>query len=473
MKLFNTLSKKLENFEPLEKGKVKMYQCGPTVYWVQHIGNMRAMVAGDIVRRTLQYLGNDVTYVRNYTDFGHLVSDADAGEDKMEKGAKREGISAKEIAEKYIKIFDQDVEKINTFAPTYSTRATEYIGEMINIVKDLLEKGYAYSTPEAIYYDISKFDNYTKLSGQKLEMLMQGAGHGDETGSHKRNPADFALWFFRTGSHANTSLYWESPFESSEVENGIGTPGWHVECSAMAIAKLGESMDIHMGGIEHIPVHHTNEIAQSEAYTGKPFARYWLHNEHLTVNGGKMSKSGGTAFSLDDIVARGYDPMHLRYLFLQAHYRSKQDFTWESLDGAKSAYERLVSKLSLLKKGSGKVSDVKKEQFINALEEDFGIPQAVAIIWETLADNSIAESDRYVTILDFDKVLGLRLEEAVGRNLESQDEELPDNIKSLLEERKVARDKKDFELSDNLRDKIAELGYLVKDGEEGQSISRK
>jgi cysteinyl-tRNA synthetase len=472
MKIFNTLTRELEEFITLEDGVVKMYHCGPTVYWVQHIGNIRAMVMGDLVRRMLEYQGYEVIYTRNYTDFGHLVSDADTGEDKMEKGAKREGLTLEEIANKYIQIFNDDTHKVNNLPATYSTRATEYIQEMIEMIQIMLDKGYAYSTSEAIYFDVSKFPTYTDLSGQRLDKMIEGAGFGDDVGSKKRNPADFALWFFKTGSHENTSLSWESPFESELVENGLGTPGWHIECSAMAIAKLGNSMDIHMGGVEHIPIHHTNEIAQSEACTGQKFARYWVHNEHLTVNGGKMSKSEGTSFTVKDIEEKGYDPIYLRYYFLLAHYRSKQDFTWDSLEVSKKSYDKLVKKLSVLESDGGVILEDYKEKFIDAIGNDFNSPQGLALVWTLLADPSVSDADKIVTIFDFDRALGLNLQEAVI-NANEPSSILPKEVSDILELRRVARENKDYEESDRLRDEIDKLGYLVKDTGEGQEIEPK
>jgi cysteinyl-tRNA synthetase len=464
--IYNTLGRKKEVFKPLNPDEVSIYHCGPTVYWVQHIGNMRAMVMGDLIRRSLIYMGYKVRYVRNYTDFGHLVSDSDDGEDKMEKGAKREGISTKEIAEKYIKIFDKDVENLNTLPATKSTRATDYVDRMISIIQDLLDKGIAYPTPEAIYFDISKANDYTALSGQKLDKLLSGAGQGEGSGEHKKNPADFALWFFRTGTHEKSSLYWQSPFESELVKDGEGIPGWHIECSAMSLSELGDTLDIHMGGVEHIPIHHTNEIAQSEGYTGKKFANFWLHNEHLTVNGGKMSKSEGTSIVLDDVINKGFDPLDLRYLFLQAHYRSKQDFTWETLDSARTAYKRLIEILKK-KKGEGKISRKYKERFEATLANDFNIPQALSILWDMLSDGEISNGDAYITALDFDNVLGLKLEESV-----SSEAEIPSDVQELVNQRSSAREDKDFEKSDELRSEIEKLGYEVLDTADGQKVKK-
>ncbi len=461
LKIFNTLGRKLEVFKPIEEGKVRFYHCGPTVYWTQHIGNMRAMTAADYIRRALAYTGYDVKYVRNYTDFGHLTSDGDTGEDKMEKGAKREGLTPKEIADKYIKEFEVDVSSLNNLPPTVTARATDYLQDMIKMVQDLVDKGFAYLTPTAIFFDISKFPEYTKLSGQKLEMNKLGEGHGDVTDQNKKNPADFALWFFRTGAHKNALQYWKSPFSSPEVENGYGFPGWHIECSAMAKANLGETIDIHMGGVEHIPVHHTNEIAQSESANGVDYVHYWIHNEHLDVDGTKMSKSLGNVYNLSNIIDKGYDPIALRYFFLQSHYRSKQNFTFEALDSAQTSLNRLVNSLKQIKSEDSDPTEINgnyRKLFIEALEEDFNLPKALAVVWEVLK-SEIPNPVKFDTIIDFDKVLGLNLLEKVN-----QEDQIPEEAKRLINERIEARLQKDWKKSDELRDLIKQkFGIDVKD----------
>ncbi|MFW5702975.1 MAG: cysteine--tRNA ligase [Candidatus Dojkabacteria bacterium] len=467
MKIQNTLGKELEEFRPLHPGKVSFYHCGPTVYWTQHIGNMRGMVMADLVRRTLQYLGYEVKFVRNYTDVGHLtgdnLGDADSGEDRMEKGAKREGLSPQEIADKYIIQFDQDTQALNILEPTSKPRATMYVQEMIDMVGELLEKGFAYSTPKAIYFDVTKKADYTKLSGQKLEKNIAGAGAGEVEDPEKKNSQDFALWFFRTGVHKNALQWWSSPFDSPEVENGAGFPGWHIECSAMARADLGDTIDIHMGGIEHIPVHHTNEIAQSESVTGKTFANYWLHNEWLMIDGEKISKSLGNFYSVDDLSKKGYEPLALRYLFLQAHYRSQQNFTFEALDGASSAYEKLKSKLARLSDG-GKINQEYKEKFIASISDDFNIPAALALVWDLLRDEAINSEDKKATILDFDEVMGLGLDNLETGAKSELDPNTISEIEELIAKRDAAREEKDFELADKIRDELLEkYGVSLKD----------
>ncbi len=408
LNLYNTLTRKKEIFKPIKNGEVLFYQCGPTVYWTQHIGNLRAMVLADFIRRTFLYNNYKVNFVRNYTDVGHLVSDGDTGEDKMEKGVKREGLSPTEIANKYIKIFEDDNKDLNTLEPSHKPKATEYIKEMQAMIQTLLEKGFAYNTDLAIYFDISKVENYTKLSGQNLEKNREGAGVSDTEDSQKKNSADFALWFFRAGKHENAIQYWPSPFNSPLVENGNGFPGWHIECSAMSKKLLANTIDIHMGGIEHIPVHHTNEIAQSESANGVPLANYWLHNEWLMVNNGKMAKSEGTSYSLAELKEKDFNPLALRYFFLQANYRSKQNFTWEAMPSAQTGYDRLIKNINSLGATVGKIDDNFRTEFNEKINNDFNTPQALALVFAVLK-SKLADEDKLATILDFDKVLGLNL----------------------------------------------------------------
>ena len=326
----------------------------------------------------------------------------------MEKGAKREGLSPIKIAEKYIKIFEDDIKDLNTLEPAFKPKATEYIKEMQVMVQDLLDKGFAYSTPLAVYFDISKAKDYTRLSGQNLEKNREGAGVGDVEDPQKKNSADFALWFFRAGKHKEAIQFWPSPFVSPLVEKGEGFPGWHIECSAMIKALLGETIDVHMGGIEHISVHHTNEIAQSESVNGVPLANYWLHNEWLTVNNGKMAKSEGTGFSLAEVKEKGFNPLALRYFFLQANYRSKQNFTWEAMQSAQTGFDRLVNNVSALGEVIGKVDDSFRKEFLEKINNDFNAPQALALTFAVLK-SALSSEDKLATILDFDKVLGLNL----------------------------------------------------------------
>ena len=455
--LYDTLSRTKKLFQPIKKSEVSFYQCGPTVYWTQHIGNLRAAVLSDIIRRVFLYDGYNVKFVRNYTDVGHLVSDGDTGEDKMEKGVKREGLSPAQIADKYIKIFEDDNKELNTLPPADKPKATEYIKEMQTLVQILIDKGYAYTTDLAIYFDISKIKDYTKLSKQKMEENREGAGTGTVDDPQKKNFADFAVWFFRAGTHKDAIQYWASPFSSKLVTNGEGFPGWHIECSAMIKALLGNTIDVHMGGIEHVSVHHTNEIAQSESANGVPLANYWLHNEWLMVNGGKMAKSEGTGYSLTEVKEKGFNPLALRYFFLQANYRSKQNFTWEAMQSAQTGYDRLINSISLLGEKIGKVNIDFKKEFSEAVFDDFNTPKALATVQELLKSDLPAE-DKLATVLDFDKVLGLSIKPA-----EKKEIIIPENVQKIFSEREIARKNKDWKKADELREQIISFGYEVKD----------
>jgi len=468
IRLYNTLSREKELFKPIKKGKLFFYQCGPTVYWTQHLGNMRAMVMADLINRTFWYFGYDVKFVRNYTDVGHLtgdnIGDADKGEDRMEIASKREKASPKEISQKYIKIFENDVNELNTLSPDFKPKATEYIDEIIDMVKILLEKGFAYSTDLAIYFDISKAKDYTKLSRQNLEENISGAGSADVEDLNKKHPADFSVWFFKAGKHKNALQYWKSPFSSPLVSNGEGFPGWHIECSAMIRKLLGKTIDIHMGGIEHIPVHHTNEIAQSEGVNGVPLSNYWLHNEWLITNSSKMSKSEGTSFSLSDIIEKGFNPLALRFFFMQAHYRSRQNFTWDALLAAQNGYTHLINIIQSLGGESGKIDEDFKKSFSEKIADDFNTSQALAVLFEMLKSD-ISSADKLATALDFDRVLGLKLKESIHKKIE-----IPAEVKKLVEKREIARKEKNWPKSDELRDKIKDFGYEVKDSPAGPEV---
>ncbi len=459
LKIYNTLGREKQEFKPLKNGQVSFYYCGPTVYSIQQIGNMRGGVCADTIRRSLEYLGYDVNFVSNYTDVGHLTGDnegdADVGEDRMEKGSKKEGLSPTEIADKYISIYEKDIKEMNILTPTTVCRATDYIQEMIDMIQVLLDKEFAYQTDWAIYFDISKVENYTQLSGQSLKDLKSGAGVGDVTDPQKRNSNDFAVWMFKTGKHKNALQTWPA-FEKE------GFPGWHIECSAMSKKHLGDTIDIHMGGVEHIPIHHTNEIAQSESANEVKFTNYWLHNEHLTVDGKKMGKSAGNAYTLEDIRSKGFNPLALRFFFLQAHYRSKQNFTWESMEASQKGYDGLISSLSNLGDIVGQVSEEFKNSFKEKLSDDFGVSQGLALISEILKSN-LSNEDKLATIFDFDKVLGLDLEKNLGSSRRLELAELSEEVRVLISQREEARENKNWEESDRLRDKIAALGFEVKD----------
>lgn len=465
MKLYNTLTRKIEEFKPIEDKKVRFYHCGPTVYWVQHIGNLRAMTWADFIRRSLIYLGYKVRFVRNYTDVGHLVSDEDRGEDKMEKGAKREGLSPKQIADKYIKIFEDDTKVLNILEPDYKPRATEYIKQMQEMIQILLDQGFAYITSLAVVYDISKFEGYNKLNHQKFELNLKGAGKGTIEDPEKKHFADFNLWVFKKGVHKNALQTWPSAW-------GEGFPGWHIECSVMAKTILGDTIDIHMGGIEHISVHHTNEIAQSEAANKSLFAHYWIHNEHLNVNDEKMAKSKGTSYTLKEIIDRGFDPLVLRYFFQSAHYRSKQNFTWEALKSAKESLAKLktlISNLRFSSNESHKLHESNKthsfnQRFSDSLANDFQIPQATAVMWEMLKSD-LAPQEKLSLLLDFDQVFGLKLDEV-------NEEKIPDEIIELAKNRVGYKQKKDFQKADEIRKTISDKGYQIEDLKNDFKIKR-
>lgn len=478
LRLFNTLTRTKVEFKPLDPNRVTFYHCGPTVYWHQHIGNLRSVVMADIVTRSLEYFGYHVLMVRNYTDVGHLtgdnIGDADSGVDRMEKGARKEGLTPRQIADKYQDAYDRHVALLNVRLPDVRPRATDHIQEIIEMVQTLLDKGFAYQTDLAVYFDVSKAQQYTALSRQKLELNLAEAGKGDVSDHQKRHPHDFSLWFFKAGVHQNALQTWKSPFQSSLTNNGEGFPGWHIECSAMAKKYLGETLDIHMGGIEHIPIHHTNEIAQSESANGKPFVRYWLHNEHLLVNNGKMAKSEGTGYTLDEVTELKYEPLALRYLFLTAHYRSKQNFTWEALGGASASLNKLYDAISTYK-SNPEIREISSEkhgdfeqQFQDSLEDDFNTPQALAVVWDVVK-SKLPMKEKLAILLKFDHVLGLKFDEvpSVQKRLD-----IPSMVDRLFREYNAAKKNKDYKTSDPLRKQIEEAGFRVKDTPTGSSISK-
>ncbi len=481
MKIYNTLTKSKQKFKPIKNGKVLMYHCGPTVYWTQHIGNMRAMVLADLIVRSFKYLNYKIKLVRNYTDVGHLTSDSDEGEDKIEKASKRENLNPLEIAEKYIKIFEKDIHLLNVPDADVKPRATEMISEIIKMTQTLLDKNFAYTTDLAIYFDVSKFTKYGELSGQKLQDKMQGAGKAEVEDKNKKNPVDFALWFFKAGKHKNALQFWNSPFKSKLVENGKGFPGWHIECSVMANKFLGKTIDIHMGGVEHISIHHTNEIAQSESANGVKFVNHWIHNEHLLVDNKKMSKSEGTAFSVQEIIDKGFNPLALRYFFLNAHYKSKQNFTWEALKASQNGLDKLYNFLAcpesrmLGKESKTNLKNTKKEfqkKFVQFISDNFNIPQALALTWEIVKSNKLDYKTKKELILDFDKIFGLNLNK-INPKYSGEKIKIPDEIQKLIKQRKKARSSKDYGLADQLRGQIKNLGFVVEDLGDESKISLK
>ena len=460
MKLYNTLTRKKEEFAPLDGKTVRMYSCGPTVYNFAHIGNMRTYIFMDILRRTLRYEGYKVKGVMNITDVGHLLSDADEGEDKMEKAAKEQQKSPYEIADFYTKVFFDDLKKLNIGKPELTPKATEHIREMLDFVYTLCEKGYGYETSDGIYFDISKFPAYGQLSGINLED--QKAGARVEVNDEKRSPFDFAIWKKAPKEHI---MQWDSRW-------GKGYPGWHIECSAMSKKYLGEVFDIHTGGVDHIPIHHENEIAQSYGYSGKNPAKFWMHGEFMLVNNGKMSKKLGNTYLVSQLEEMGYSPMCFRYFCLNTHYRKKLNFTFEGMDGAKTAYARLCALVAKHREGENDVSDEKlaayRKEFEEDVTDDLNVPGAMGVLWTMLKEP--ASKKIYALALEMDKIFGLKLDEAKAEEVK---EEFPAEITANANERAAARAAKDWGKSDELRAKLDELGYAVKDTKEGYTLTRK
>jgi cysteinyl-tRNA synthetase len=452
LKLYNTLTRKKETFKPLRDHEVGMYSCGPTVYGYQHIGNMRGYLCWDMLKRVLKFNGYKIKHVINITDVGHLTSDADEGEDKMEKAAKREGKTAKEISEYYFKVFLEDLRKINFSEPDVWPRATQHIQEQIDLIKILEKKGYTYKTADGVYFDTSKFKNYKKLARLRVEKLRAGKriSIGD-----KKSKTDFALWKF-SETPGLRQQEWQSPW-------GLGYPGWHIECSAMSSKYLGEQFDIHTGGQEHIPVHHTNEIAQSEAVFGKkPWVKYWLHNAWLLFEGEKMSKSKGDMYTISVLEGIGYTPMEFRYLCLNTHYRKPLNFTLKNLDKAKEAYRRMRN-IVLEIKDDGKINEKYMKEFEKAVNNDLNIPNGVKILWKLLRDKKA--DGKLKTIQKIDEVLGLRL-------FEREKISIPGDIKKLVEEREKARKEKNWKIADALRERIKDLGFIIDDTDEGARVRK-
>lgn len=472
MNLYNSLSKKVEEFIPINPPKVGLYTCGMTVYDFAHIGHGRKYVGDDVLRRSLIRFGYDVTHVQNVTDVGHLVSDSDEGEDKMEKGAKKYGKTVWEVAQFYTDHFYSSMDQLNVLRPTIICRATEHVPEQIILVQKLIDKGYAYDTPEAVYFDVTKFASYEGLFGrQKMDERKTAVRIGVQEGEYKKHAADFALWFKRAGRFADHAMHWESPW-------GDGFPGWHIECSAMSMKYLGDSFDIHTGGIDHIPVHHPNEIAQSEAASGKPFVKYWVHYNFLRVDGKKMSKSLGNFYTIEDVIKKGIDPLALRYFYLTSHYRSELNFTWEGLGAAQNSLMQLRSLVSNLTQESNRTNlsneklekvDMFREKFDSALGNDMNTPQALAVVWETIKSN-IPSTDKYDLLVTFDEVLGLKL---LDNSRQSSEVEIPLEVQELAKKREQLRYEKKFTESDAARNEMLELGYKIEDTPSGMVIIKK
>ncbi len=460
LKFYNTLTRQKEDFQPVGK-VVTMYSCGPTVYNYAHIGNLRTYVFMDLVRRSLRFSGFKVKGVMNITDVGHLLSDGDDGEDKMAIAAKKQQKSPYEIAAYYSEVFFRDIAALNIGKPEIIAKATDHIDDMIKYVEKLVEKGYGYETSDGIYFDIQAFPSYGKLS--RLNLDDQIAGARVEVNSEKRHPADFALWKKAPKEHI---MQWPSPW-------GMGYPGWHIECSAMSRKYLGSLIDIHSGGVDHIPVHHENEIAQSEALEGAKTVNTWMHGEFMLVDGGKMSKSLGNTYTIAQLEEMGYSPLSFRYFCLNTHYRKKLNFTFEGLKAAQVAYNRLLNQLYEHKISAASTPsetlDRFRAEFKAAIEDDVNIPMSLGVLWTMLKEKP--SRDIYTLALEFDKVLGLSLDKA--KPAEKPQIEVPAEIKAIADARFEARKAKNWAESDRLRDELASLGYAVLDGKDGYTLEKK
>lgn len=471
MQLYNSLSHKKEEFIPHEEGKVSMYTCGPTVYHFAHIGNLRSYIMEDVLEKYLRFTGYDVKRVMNITDVGHLTSDGDTGDDKMLKGAKREHKTVMEIAQFYTDAFFEDCRKLNIKKPDVVVPATTYIDEFIRVIESLMEKGYAYEAGGNIYFDTSKLEKYYVFNDFNEEDLAVGVREGVEADENKRNKADFVLWFTKS-KFDDQELKWDSPW-------GIGYPGWHIECSCISMKNLGEYLDIHCGGIDNAFPHHTNEIAQSEAYLGHKWCNYWFHILHLNTNSGKMSKSKGEFLTVSLLEEKGYKPVIYRFFCLQSHYRKSLVFSWENLDNAKTAYDKLVEKIApLTKENSGDIDKAEYDRlmsdFNEALSNDVNTAMGITVLYDVLKSKANAAT-KLALIAEFDKVLGLDLIANAKESANSVGDgvlDIPDEVMELVEQRKAARKDKNFALADELRDKIAALGYEVKETRQGTEINK-
>ena len=465
--VYNSLTKKVEEIEPIQAGEIGMYACGPTVYGFTHIGHGRKYVTDDVLRRTLEVIEElKVKHVQNVTDVGHLTSDGDEGEDKMEKGAAAIGKTVWEVAEEYTEYFNNVMQELNILPPTVVCKATDHIDDQIVLIEKIMANGYAYDTEEAVYFDVTKFADYGKMFNQSFEDKTVGSRIEVETDNLKKHPADFVLWFKRVGKYKDHVMHWASPW-------GDGFPGWHIECSAMSMKYLGEQFDIHTGGEDHLSIHHPNEIAQSEAGTGKkPFVKYWIHTTFLMVDGKKMSKSLGNLYKLTDLAEKGFSPLALRYYFLTTHYRKQMNFTWEGLNGAKTAWTKLnklvvdLTDEPVTADGYSDEGKVYYDKFVAAMEDDLNTALALSIVWEMMK-GEISDAAKKNLINVMDSVLGLNLGTEEDKNIG-----IPDEIKELLTKREEARKAKNWAESDAIRNQITEMGYKVEDYADGVKLEK-
>ena len=464
--LYNTMGKKLEEFKPINENEVGMYTCGPTVYNYAHIGNLRTFIFEDILKRVLTHSNYKVKHVMNITDVGHLTDDGDAGDDKMTKKAKESGKSVWEIASFYTDAFLNDANDLNLVMPNVLCKATDHIGDMIKLIKRLENNGHTYISGGNVYFSIDTLDDYGKLANLNLDDLQTAVRDDVTVDDNKKNPKDFVLWFTNS-KFGEQQMMWDSPW-------GRGYPGWHIECSAMSMKYLGESFDIHCGGIDAIPVHHTNEIAQSEAATNKKWVNYWIHGEFLLDETGKMSKSKGDFLTLSLLKNKGYDPMDYRYFVLGGHYRSQLRFNFDNLDTARKNRLTIVSKIQdYLDNGAQKIDLVNeyvtllKNEFDDCINNNLNMPMALAVLFKTIKSN-LDDSSKYSLLLYYDEVFGLRFDE-----IEKRIDDIPENVKELVQKRIDAKKNKDFESADKIRDEINELGYILKDTPKGPVLSKK
>lgn len=464
MKLYNTLTRKIEDFVPREKNEVKMYTCGPTVYHYAHIGNLRTYIFEDILEKTLNYIGYHVNRVMNITDVGHLVSDSDSGEDKMLKGAKREHKTVLEIADFYTKEFMSDMKLLNNKIPETVSKATDNIEMYLKIIDRLLEKGYAYQSGGNVYFDVSKLEDYYQLTNHKIDEMVVGVREGVEEDKNKKNQADFALWFTKS-KFEDQELKWESKY-------GTGYPGWHIECSGISIKYLGEYLDIHCGGVDNIFPHHTNEIAQSEAYLGHKWCSYWCHGEHLNDETGKMSKSKGEFLTLSLLQEKGYSPLVYRLFCLNSHYRKQLVFSYQNLDTTRTTYEKLLRKIdTLLENPTGEIQTTDyPRQFKDALKDDLNTANAITVLYDVLKDEQLTNRTKLSLIKEFDQVLSLNL---LDREEEVIEDELKTYILAKIEERKRAKENKNYDLADQIRKELEEKNIFLKDTREGTTFEIK
>lgn len=464
MRLYNTLTKQVEEFVPHEEGLVRMYTCGPTVYDFAHIGNLRTYIFEDILEKGLRYVGYDVRRVMNITDVGHMTSDADSGEDKMQKGSAREHKTVYEIADFYTQAFFKDCEKLNIRRPDIVEKASKHIDTYIKMIQKMIEDGYAYLSDGNVYFDISKAKDYYRLSGKNPEELLVGVRDTVEADQAKRNPFDFGLWF-TLSKFENQDMKWDSPW-------GVGYPGWHIECSGISAEYLGEYLDIHCGGIDNIFPHHTNEIAQSEAYFGHPWCSTWCHGEYLNDNTGKMSKSKGEFLTLSLLEEKGYNPLAYRYFCLNSHYRSQLVFSYEALDGASNAYKKLKAKIASLDRTPDLHEDKLDEyqlRFKQAIENDLNTSSMLTLVYDVLKDEVLSDFSKLYLIEDFDSVLSLSLLEEETQNM---DAELETEIFQAIEERAQAKRDRNFALADEIRDRLLAKGIRLIDRRDGTTYER-